>query len=336
MNLKYNIPNLLLSNIRESLEDKFGKNEKILLPKKIEKYSLIKRMSGNPFEYTKAGKYKDKNGKFFFIKIWQGNSVNYHYISLKNESITYQSLQSVYSRISKNLPKKFKRFTFPKFVEEISTKNSLVLVTEWVDGLDMKKSNSSEEEITKTFFEIYEFLNFIGKKMNSKERKMISVRNKYSYFTLYPLLLVSSLILQPSESKYLLKGLFKVIPYFREMFFDNSLSLVHRDLHEKNIMISGKKINIVDLQFLVFTYQPYEISAILRYYWSDKKQIKSILDFLKKNYETDSQTARLFVPMNIIFGTHGMISVNFPDSVMKKFKDYLHFSVSDQVNIFEK
>ena len=71
---------------------------------------------------------------------------------------------------------------------------------------------------------------------------MISQRTPANYITLYPLLLIKSLINYPNRFRDLLLGALIFVQSIPVILSEKKLVLVHRDLHFMNIIISKKMI----------------------------------------------------------------------------------------------
>lgn len=105
---------------------------------------------------------------------------------------------------------------------------------------------------------------------------------------------------------------------------NSSFSLVHRDLHTKNIIVSKtKQISIIDLQRIVLTFPLYEIVTTLAVEWKNVPFRNALL----KSVATQPQTKNTFKGLLINFATHALTANNLPQRYIDKYKTILHYSV---------
>lgn len=329
-----NLPKLIASNIYCQIFGYIIKAEKPKIPKKLGKYLLDSVINKNDnVDNFQIGIYKNNKGKKVFVKIWNGEVKDFNYYSLKNEIEMYKILNAIVKRNKKNIPKMFKNYHIPALVEENETKNSLIMIREYVDGRPL--SGFSINKKADTFFTLAGFLKFLGNKMTPDEKTQISQRTAFDYITIYPLLLTRAIIFHPK----LTLSLLAAIPVFMKSFVfllkNKKTVLVHRDLHFDNILISKNRNSLIDLQLCVFTEEIYELVMTLRHLWDEPKICFELLLRAQNNYKRKNFEA-LFRGLAVSSATHVLSNKVPPHLSADYYADYLKFATNTKLELRSK
>jgi serine/threonine protein kinase len=199
-----------------------------------------------------------KSGKRIVIKFWQGSLKDLHYFALLHEADTIKALTSVQSKLG---PAKSKGFIIPKFIQSGKYKNGLYLISEFFQGRSI--SDLSDRKKYTIFKDCLQFLNELGKVCDHKHKSKISTKGIFDYIFLYPLLLVSVYLRHAELRNTIFKGVPVFLSGIPKILQWKSSYLVHGDLNPNNILISGKKLAVLDVEQMRFSYQEYELVTTL-------------------------------------------------------------------------
>ncbi len=323
----YDLYSLLSAYAKEVITKLFVRDAEVDFPETIGNYKFIEKLKKEgPKKSYQLAVYTDPNGKRAIAKMRSSKIKGYHYYSLKNEIEVYKVLNVVVSRERSELEKKFPNIKIPKLIKSEETENGLILLTEFVEGEPTIRLNPREKVVI--YFSMADFLCFIGTKLTDDERSRISTRSVLDLLFLYPFLLVNSLVNYPLYSLYLLAGgvyFINSIPYLNKKRRE---VLTHRDLHFYNILKSGDRLALIDLQQCVFTELFQEHVTILRYYWKEDAFTSLFVSEILKRYGNDQSI--FFVIRGLIVNsiTHGFTDKSFPKEIVNKSVDLLKFSIA--------
>lgn len=302
----------------------FNKNYETImpLPKSFQGYDLIEELSsGDVAKYHRLGIYQNKNKQKSIIKWWTGNKQTFAFYSLLHEARMYNLIQKVHKRIGKKLPKELQNISTPKSIFIKTTSQKIVIMTEYREGVLLNEKNSQEQIATYSLS--CKYLKIISENLTNSEIKHLPKRTVIDYLFLYPAILFFSIKRQPEIIPTLLHGIPNVLFAFlnaRKI----SYTLVHRDLHTKNIIVSNAKtISIIDLQRLVLTYPIYEIVTTLAVEWENIP----FRNFLIKSTVNDPLSKNIFKGFLINFATHALTANNLPKRYIDKYKAMLNYCV---------
>ncbi len=270
--------------------------------------------------------YENKKGEKALAKMWRGSIKEFVYYTLLNEIAVYKTLNKVLKRLAKSIPEEFKNIRIPKYIGAIQDKKSLLILTEYIEEASADKIMSHNAfEICK---KCADFLRFLGSKMTKKEKEGISRRTILDIFLLYPLLLIRTIIIRPRLFGTLIKGLPLVASSLPAFFKKREISLGHRDLQPKNILIAKGGIYIVDLQFCIFSYELYDLFTTLRACFNDKSFRNRIIREITRRL-LQGEDKNWIQGLMIICATHGLSGNNLPKRIEKKYINFLYFALKD-------
>lgn len=328
-NKPYDLFKVLLVSAWAEMRGLFIKKPVPNFPRMIEDYAYFKPFvkKGPRMSYLLAI-YQNQNGKKAIAKMKSAKIKGYHYFSLLNEINLFKILNSLIKRINRNIPSKFKNLYIPRLITSYEDKDTLLSLVEFVDG-EVVDNYSAKEKI-KLYIKITDFFNYLGNKLTAEERNQISVRKSFNYIALYPFLVIKAIITYPLSIKYVLRGMVTFLRYIPIIINDSKISLIHRDLHFKNILRGKNGYVLIDFQQMVFSEPLHELITTLRYFWSGKNgsEFGQLLmaEIVKKNIKRKS-FKELFQSYAINSVTHGLTGSGFPKGMILSWLDFLKFSL---------
>ncbi len=320
---KYNTISLLLFKAIEHIRAPFLKTSRVRVPKKIGSWTLAKTIKINNEGDMAVAQYKDKSGKKVIAKIWEAPYKNYSYFSLVNEANIYKSLTSVNKRLKGNTPPEYKNIHIPSLIKVVESKNRYILLIEWVSGKSSQNISTSKK--IEMYKRIVAYINYLGSEMNSTELSNISNRSLFDYIILYPFLLLTAIVVNPSLFFLFLKSAFQLFVSVSNGKKAAKLVFSHRDLHFDNILTANKNIYLIDMELCAFTYPLYEQVTTLLNIWNDKPFRREFLKMTKHEHRNEMY---LLKPMIIYCATHALTTHNFSKEVTNFDKEFLEYGIN--------
>lgn len=323
---------LMILSLYGWLMGRFFKKDTTKLPKRIGEYFYIGKIKKLGSKHTfLLGLYKTKAGKRAIAKMWYGNVHDFHYFTFRNELTMYKIVNAILSRTRSSMPKKFARMHVPQLLAVHEKNSSLLILLEFVDGV--VASDLTDQKKIATYLMVFDFLGYIGGKMTTEEKNQISKRTPWHYIFLYPLLLCKSLLTHPRAAGSLLRAMPLFLQSIPIMIRGHQSSLVHRDLHLRNILYSQKKITLIDLQFCVFTNSLYELVTTVRYRWNKDTFYKLLYGVIWRRYKNQQNFERLFRGLCVNSATHGLTDKTFSHQRIDDWIDFLRFIIKPKILI---
>lgn len=326
----YNLFPLLISGLIFFLKKPFMKNNPIKFPKSIGEYEFESKITKiNLWNSYLLGIYRNPKGGKAIFKMKDARIKDYSYYSLRNEIVLYEILNEVISRLS--LPKRFNDIYIPKKIDVVDDKNVLGILIEYVVGSTARKLSAHRK--IQAYFKIVDFLNFLGDHITNDEKKRISKRGPLHYILIYPFLVIKAIFTYPRSAVYILSG----IPLFLSAFFymlqDRKITLIHRDIHFENILISNKKLILIDLEQCVLTDPLYEVVTTLRYCWKNNDDFYLLLlNRIFQKYSYRKNFGLLFRGLIVNSATHGLTG-NFPKEMIDSWINFLKYGVAHKKSV---
>lgn len=309
----------------------FIKSIPVEFPKSIGAYifELEFKKIGDRNSYP-LGIYRNPEGEEALFKMRDARIKDYHYYSLLNEINMYQILNKALRRLNRILPERLKNITIPKIICVVEDKNYIGMLLEYVDG--QTAQDLSSEKKGKIYFLILEFLQYLGNHITDDERKKISKRTPMHYLFLYPFLVIKAIVTYPRSSSIVLLG----IPiFFNAIFYmikDGKSALTHRDLHFKNIMVSGNRLMLIDLQKCVFTEPLHDAVTTLRYWWKRDSLYLLLLEGINKKFSGRKNFSNVFRGLIVNSVTHGLTGRGYTMEMVNLWVDFLKYGISFKKN----
>ncbi len=334
----YNLLPLLVRSFIGYVKDSFTKYETLGFPSEIGDYLFHSRMKKvGPRKSYPLAIYKNKEGKKAIAKMKDSKTKGYHYYSLLNEITMYEILNGAIKRIGNKMPKEFSNIYIPEFLHKYEDEKRIISLIEFVEG-DIAENISPSEKIP-IYFNMVDFLQFIGEHLTENEKERISKRTPIKYLFLYPLLVVKAIFTYPKSAPYVVRGIPVFMTALPAIFSDSKKTLVHRDLHFMNILISKERISLIDLQQCVYTEPLHELITTLRYWWKgwkDEQFRKLLLGEILKRYSGRKNFRKLFQGYSVNSVTHGLTGPGFSKKIINGWIDFLKFGIDPNFKKFTK
>lgn len=321
-NTKYSLLSLVINSIAARVAPKHI--EPARLPKTLGEYTLMKQLSTDNSGKTAKGMYKNSNGKYMFVKLLVANRFDYAYGTLNNELTLLSVIQEVMNRNRNNLPKKYANIQVAKVAFSEILPNSITLGVEWISGSTISKLSSKKQIAAYSL--LSEYLDYLYGQMTQDEKARIAHRGIMSYILLYPIIFTRASQLHPQYRALLKRAAFTFIKLISSFIVHPpKLTLVHRDLHPENIMISKNKIHLIDLEFSVITFKELDYSVTLRHGWGRAHTVnKHFTKYLRRITSNNLRTNLLRIGI-IYHGTMGLAGSNFDAKRKQAFAHYIQF-----------
>ena len=336
-NKPYDLFRMLLNSILAEILKVFVKNLKPTFPKNIGDYVFIKpfRKIGPRKSYELAI-YQNKQGKKAIAKMISAKIKSYHYYSLLNEISIYNTLNSATARLKKNIPVQYIDVYIPRFINTYEDGFRLISLVEFVEG-EVVQNHSAEKKL-ELYIKITSYLNYLGENLTKAEKSQISERKSLNYIVLYPILAVKAVITHPYSFPYVLKGMVRFLRNIPILLKESRSSLIHRDLHFKNILKCENGHALIDFQQMVFSEPLHEFITTLRYFWygAKRKEFGRLLlsEIIKKNAKR-KKFNELFQSYAINSVTHGLTGSGFSKDIISGWLDFFKFSLNSDFTKFQ-
>jgi len=322
---KFGLIHLMAVSTKENILNHIFAKEKTVPPLRIGKYRYVRKLTkqSNSDEVVVC-LYEDMMGSKVVVKMWKNQFKTYSYYSIKNEYRVHKLLLDVRKRIFNRIPANLQNVRIPRILQYIESKHCLIIITEWIDGKTAEKYSNTKS--LESYFRASDFLDFLYQRMSHEEIEQLTKRTGFQYIALYPFLFVVVYLRYKDLRKILKSSFFHVLKTSFSLIKDHNYSLIHRDLHFKNLLIKKNAIYIIDFQLTSISLKNCEYVNTLRYCW-DKKYLKNI--FYQKIVTTKiiSEASRAnFKTLAIAFATHGLIANNFSKHTISQLKKFLVFS----------
>lgn len=292
---------MAISYVYETLKLIIGRNQSNSIGGQTKGYTLIKNLNLGLSQFE-VGIYENKSGKLIVGKIWKGNIKDLNYFALYQEIILYQVLAKVIRRVNRLIPSHLQEISIPNYFGFMKVNNKLGLFTEFVKGSALTNSNPYKQY--NYMQKCIEYLGFLGSHLTPLEKSLISQGNILDKLLVYPLFLVVALIKRPQLAKYLLKGFLIVIKSTPAILKHEENTLIHGDLHPRNIIISNKQVKILDLEQTTFSYPMYEYIYSILCLSVNTKLSNLLLKDINSKCNKDESFALCFLALAIKCSTH--------------------------------
>jgi hypothetical protein len=321
------LPKLLLINMFDKLQHIFSTPYSRSLPKRVNEFVLQKELEkiGTAHAYHLA-KYKTAGGEYAFAKMWIGRYKNFSYFSLKNELQMYVLLTKTQKRLKKTMPDRFKKCYIPELLEWKESGNSLIMFTEYVEG--KIANDTTTDGKLKAYWLLTDYISFLGENMTNEEKSQIPHRGFWSFVFLYPLLVVAVCFAHPELIGLILQGIPVFARSLSTLAGNSNQTLIHRDLHFKNILVERTRYTLIDLQLCARTYKLYEYVTTLRYRWGEDDLHQKLLTEVREKLQTSPDFRSMFKGLGVFSATHGLTGTHFPKQKIEFWKNFLQFSIN--------
>lgn len=314
------------------LEKVMTRLEKKDLPKSVGNFAFIERFKKETiilpvFQY---GIYENNNGQRALAKYWQGKSKNLAYFTLKNEINIYKTLNHVQSKLRGKIPKELKSISIPQILLSEENNNSLIVLIEFIDNAKIAQNENPKNKI-KIYLKVIDYLKFLGDNLSEDEKSRISVRTSLNLVFLYPFILIKSILTHPKNAADMLKASLVFLRSIPLLLKDNRMTLSHRDLRFKNILIKNKKIYLIDLEYCAFTNPFYELANSFHSYWKENKFEKIFLNVLKRRFQKEPNFQPIFKGLLVDTVIHALNDNYYSERKIQKYINCLKFAQREAI-----
>ncbi|MCH7951797.1 aminoglycoside phosphotransferase family protein [Patescibacteria group bacterium] len=322
-----NLLTLIHASINVRLLGAIAGKKKSAFPLSIGAYTFKKELKvDNESNFFSFGLYKNSSGKKAIAKMWSGRIKDLEYHTLQNESMMYQVCNTVMKRLKRSMPKRFQHMHIPNFITKLETEQSLLLLTEFVEGESADTLDSKQG--LKVYLKAVDFLRYLGEKLSQEERERVSRRNAIDLALLYPFILFKAIITHPRTAKSLIRGVPIFLRSLAILSRKDQTGLGHRDLHLGNIIISKNRIAIIDLQLCVFSYLLYDYVVTMRIHWTEKGFCALLLTEINRRYGRGKDLNTMIKGLMVNSATHSLTGNSASKATVDSFIDYLDFAVN--------
>jgi glycosyltransferase involved in cell wall biosynthesis len=315
------------------IRSKLKQTDNITFPNKVGVYTFYKNLEKiGPKNSYAIGLYKDPHGQFVFAKMRSASTHDYHYLSLRNEINIYEILTRVRERIDSILPKKFSNIEIPNLLHVHEDSNHLIMFLKYHKGKPLVTSKNADK--TDIFILCSKYLTYLENHMTQQDRQRVSQRSPIHLLYLLPFISARTVMNHPTLWYSILQAWFYIILNYKTVTTSWEASLVHRDLHFRNILIDGNKIAIIDLQQCVITEKLQEYVTILRYYWETDTEYATLHNSLMNSYVDVPTFTNRVRWLALHSAIHGLTDNSFPKDMKQRWKNFLNYTL--QKNSFTK
>ena len=301
-------------------------------PERMGEFKYKERMDTDSINGYEFAIYENPSGRKAVAKKWQGKVKDMGYYSLKNEQLLLNILFQVRARVQNSLPKRYVNLHIPQMVGDWQTNNCLIVFKQYVQG--KKATAFNKDKRIDVYIQAIEYVKFLGECFNGDEKNLMVERKPLGIVILYPLLLVKALVTNYKFSGDLIRG----IPVFLKSapLFIRSKSLVFgdRDLNPENIIVAGKDIYLIDLQFGMFSEPLYDTVYRMCVQWYETDMRDKLLNHLNgmvKSYGVEFDV--LIRGLIAHVGTHALTVSNLPQLKVESSKEFLELATRANVKI---
>lgn len=326
-NNSYGLFNLIWQDIISKIKRMLIKDHAVRFPKSIGDYSFVSKLEkiGRRKSYQLAI-YRKSEGIRAIFKMRSARFKDYNYYSLKNEIILYKVLNSVIERLGDCMPQRFKNLCIPKIAHVINDNKRLGVLLEYLEGTTAQ-SFTVQKKI-EIYLKMVDFLRFLGNNLSEYQVKLISKRSPIDFIFLYPLLVISAIFNYPKSAIHILLGVPVFLASIPYMIKDAKLSLVHRDLHFNNIVVSNEKLVLIDLQECVFSDPLYEVTTALKHSWKRDEFHTLLLREINRVGNSRRNFKSLFKGLIVNSVTHGLTGKGSSEKTIYNSIDFLKYGIN--------
>ena len=196
-------------------------------------------------------------------------------------------------------------------------------------------NNFRDEQKVTTFVLVSDFLGYLGKHFTIEERKQISRRTTLNLISLYPFILLKTLINYPYLVIKIIKATVLFISSIPDLKKTRQEQLIHRDLHFFNILQDKKTLVVIDLQQCVFGEVLQEYVTTLRYFWGEGRFYKLFFQETLKRFENRKNYIKILRGLMINSVIHGLTDKSFSKKAISNWFDYLDFAINPNFKLYE-
>ena len=237
---------------------------------------------------------------------------------LNNEAFTLRTLQNMNAKTK----------IFPEFVDFLQSKNSLFLITEYFESINLEKVDKITrlEIVRKSLY----LLGQLSEELQKKKFLRLPIRKPFYYLLSFPLNITRVMVKNPENIRKYLRLVFMFYRNYSKVIFGSfTLGFVHRDLWPDNILYSSKNgsIKIIDWESAIVSDSLYDLAQITMIY-SKELGIQDTMGLLREYLDSDSKKRR-FIGLAIFNSIQILANNNSKHPVFKDTEKFLHALITE-------
>lgn len=307
-NLLRNI-DLVVGRVNSVFENNFGASQGVK-QRRYGKYKLIKsfdKFSDQKFS-NHVGLYKDPLGKKVIIRRFNYRFKNLKYFQILSEVNLLKLLNSVRNK---------QNIHFPKLIQLDQKKGEINLVREYFKGKRLNNFDSHTK--VKILKRCMDLLGTYSEELLKKTDFQLPKRSPLEMMLFTPFYFLKSVLKDKANFKLYVK---LVLIFYKSCFslnlFNGKYVIAHRDLHSDNILINGKKIQILDPEVAMLAEEDTDLAIIARYYLSELEE-QDYMELIKSRVKDKSS----FLRTTIFYSFRLLDNESIEDKYFLEAKDYL-------------
>jgi tRNA A-37 threonylcarbamoyl transferase component Bud32 len=260
----------------------------------IPHYTLVKKLKKQTDSFhNSVGLYADAKGRKVIIKhLWRNNN-SIAYYEFLNEINMLKFLNS----LTENLEIKT-QMRFPKLIETQSNNSEVYFVMEYIKG-DLLRTKR-KDEIRDILIACLDFLAELTAHIPDEIISQLPKRTIWIQHFSLPIYFLKAVFAKPRNCIVYLQTLCYYYWFALQAIGQRTeYNLSHKDLHQDNVIIDGKKIIIIDPQVAVLAEKYTDLAIIARLYLSDMDE-SDLIEFLH-NYLRTTKDKSAFLRLSIYF-----------------------------------
>lgn len=314
--------------IKDILSRYLYKKKRIVPPSKIDEYELVSTLHIPEFHDShEIYLYKNPQRKKAVVKIWSNSIKNYDYYSLNKEALYIDLLENLIGKLPESLGNDSRVFEPLKFVRIKETKEYFALITEYIEAVELR-SMDLNEQVT-IYIETVSFLRKLRVKLSRHEEELLKHKTTVSLFVSYVFILCLAVINNPKQSTSIISAgrvFLKSIPALFRTRKDTSI--VHQDLHTKNILVNEKSITIIDPGNLMIGHRHHDLAITLVHEWKNRELTNSLISRINNSLLPKEDDKKVFLGLLVYHTTH-LLTMESMEKMGKYYLDILKYTLNN-------
>lgn len=241
------------------------KDKKYDFPLEIGGYKFVEEFKPQTKAVTgfKIGIYEDADKNRAIAKIYYQASKNIEYYWLINEIKVYLGFNYLYAKYGKQIKERFPDISVPRMIDCQINQDETILLTEFLEGENIENLSPKKEAVILN--RVLEYFYFLGKFSNDKNlNKFFIKRGNCFYLMGASFYALKTIFRFPSLTLKIFSAYLFFIFNFINLFKQRNISIVHRDLNLRNILMDKKndKINIIDFGLTICSNRLFDMVAV--------------------------------------------------------------------------
>lgn len=267
----------------------------------------IKRQGGD--NVASVGIFEDRSGKRVILKHLQHHWKNLAYRQMLNEA----SLLELFAGWSYTA-RSGRTVSFPVLREVRDIPRELILVKEFEEG-EILETESPEAQMA-VMTDCLEALRSFA----SQSRPPIGERTAWQIGLSFPFYWLRALLKTPEHARFMI-GLLAIFYRHWSGTIGRVAVVTHRDLYARNVLVSGQKVFILDLESTVLCTRETELALVARFnhqHWGDDR----VRRMLAADLDTEA-ARRSFAALSIYYAVQMMVTDRTTGPYYRESLDYL-------------